>query len=123
MPSEQELTEMGTFNEELVKAGVMLAGEGLHPSSRGARVALPGGKRTVDRRPVRRDQGAGRRLLDFQVQVEGRGDRVGQALPEPDAWHGAEIEIRQIFEADDFGAECTPELHEQAAAKLRRAHG
>ena len=69
MPSEELLAEMGKFNEELVKAGIMLAGEGLQPSSKGARVRFAGdGKRHRDRRPVRRDQGADRRLLAVQVQ-------------------------------------------------------
>ena len=79
MPSERMLTEMGKFNEELVKAGVMLAGEGLHPSSKGKRVRFSGKKRHRDRRPLRRDEGADRRLLAVAGEVEGRSDRVGQA--------------------------------------------
>ena len=113
MPSEKLLAEMGKFNEELVKAGVMLAGEGLHPSSKGARVRFSGEQAHRDRRPVRRDEGADRRLLAVAGEVDGRGDRVGQALPEPDAGDESEIEIRQVFEAEDFGAEFTPELREQ----------
>ena len=85
MPSEQLLRDMGKFNEELVKAGVMQAGEGLQPSSKGARVRFSGDKRTRHRRAVRRNQGAGRRLLDLEVQVAAGGDRVGQAVPESDA--------------------------------------
>ena len=112
-PDEKLLTEMGKFNEELVKAGVMLAGEGLHPSSKGARVRFSGDKRTVDRRAVRRDEGADRRLLAVAGEVEGRGDRVGQALPQSRSGAESEIEIRQVFEAEDFGAEFTPELREQ----------
>ena len=111
MPSEELLEQMGNFNEELVKAGVMLAGEGLHPSSKGARV----GSRAQahgDRRPVRRDQGADRRLLAVAGEVDGRGDRVGEAGPNPTGEYG-EIEIRPVFEAEDFGEEFTPELREQ----------
>ena len=81
MPSEKLLTEMGKYNEELVKAGVMLAGEGLHPSSKGARVKFSGEQAHGDRRAVRRDEGADRRLLAVAGEVEGRGDRVAQALP------------------------------------------
>ena len=68
---------MGKYNEELVKAGVMLAGDGLHPSSKGARVRFAGDKRTVIDGPFSRDEGARRRLLDLPGEVEGRGDRVG----------------------------------------------
>ena len=82
MPSTQLLEDMTKFNEELVKAGIMLAGEGLHPSSKGVRVRFNGDKRTVDRRSVRGNEGAGRRLLALAGEVEGRSDRVGQALPE-----------------------------------------
>ena len=103
---------MGKFNEELVKAGVMLAGEGLQPSSKGARVRFSGDEADRDRRPVRRDEGADRRLLVVAGEVEGGGDRVAQALPQPHPGE-SEIEIRQVFEAEDFGAEFTPELREQ----------
>ncbi len=72
-PDEKLLTEMGKFNEELVAAGIMLAGEGLQASSKGARVRFSGDKRTVSRRSLLRDEGADRRLLDLAVQVEGRG--------------------------------------------------
>ncbi len=88
LPDEKLLTEMGKFNEELVKAGVMLAGEGLQPSSKGARVKFSGSKRTVTRRTLRRDEGADRRLLAVAGEIEGRGDRMGQALPESLPWHG-----------------------------------
>ena len=88
LPDEKLLTEMGKFNEELVKAGVMLAGEGLQPSSKGARVKFSGNKRTVTRRTLRRDEGADRRLLAVAGEIEGRGDRMGQALPEPLARYG-----------------------------------
>ena len=104
---------MGKFNEELVKAGVMLAGEGLQPSSKGARVQFSGDKRTVIDGPFSRDEGAGRRLLAVAGEVERGGDRMGQALPQSLPARESEIEIRQVFEAADFGAEFTPELREQ----------
>ena len=110
LPDEKILTEMGKFNEELVKAGVMLAGEGLQPSSKGARVRFSGRQADRDRRAVRRDEGADRRLLAVAGEVEGRGDRVAQARP---VRRETEVEIRQVFEAEDFGAEFTPELREQ----------
>ena len=84
MPSTELLTAMGKYNEELVKAGVMLAGEGLHPSSKGKRVRFSRHRPDGDRRAVRRDEGADRRLLDLAGQGHGRGGRVGQALPQPD---------------------------------------
>ena len=81
MPSTELLAEMGKFNEELVKAGVMLAGEGLHPSSKGARVKFAGTKRTVIDGPFAETKELIAGFWLWQVQVEGRGDRVGQALP------------------------------------------
>ena len=113
MPSEKLLAEMGKFNEELVKAGVMLAGEGLHPSSKGKRVRLLRRQEDRHRRAVRRDQGAHRGLLALAGEVDGRGGRVGAALPRPDARRGGELEIRPVFEAEDFGEEFTPELRAQ----------
>ena len=80
MPTEQELAEMGAYNEELVKAGIMLAGEGLHPSSKGARVRFVKGNKRPSSRAVRRDEGTHRRLLASR-SLAGRGARVGQALP------------------------------------------
>ena len=118
MPSEKLLAEMGKYNEELAKAGVLLAGEGLHPSSKGARVKFSGAKRTVDRGALPQPEGSDLRLLDVPGEVEGRGDRMGQALPQ--SLEGeAEIEIRQVFEADDFGAELTPELARSGATAAR----
>ncbi len=111
---------MGKYNEELVKAGVMLAGEGLHPSSKGARVQFSGEARTVTDGPFAEAKELIARLLALPGEVEGGGDRVGQALPRSDG--GAEIEIRQVFEAEDFGPELTPELREQEE-RLRRAGG
>ena len=83
MPTEKLLTEMGNYNEELVKAGIMLAGEGLHPSLEGQARAVLGRQPHRHRRAVRRDQGAHRRLLAVEGQVDGRGGRVAEALPEP----------------------------------------
>ncbi len=123
MPSEKLLAEMGKFNEELVKAGVMLAGEGLHPSSRGKRVRFSGGKKSVTDGPFAETTAARRRLLDLAGKVDGGGRRVGAPLPRPMPGEEAEIEIRPIFEAEDFGNEFTPELREQEArvrAELER---
>jgi hypothetical protein len=112
MPSEQLLTEMGKYNEELVKAGVMLAGEGLHPSSKGARVKFSGDKRTVIDGP----------FVETKELVAGFWLWKCASLEEAIEWvkrcpnpmpGEAEIEIRQVFEAEDFGAELTPELREQ----------
>lgn len=84
MPSEELITAMGNFNEELVKAGILIDANGLHPSSKGARAFL---RRQAHghRRPVHRNQGAGSRLLDLGSEVEGRSHRMGQTLPEPHA--------------------------------------
>ncbi len=112
MPSEQLLTEMGKFNEELVKAGVMLAGEGLHPSSKGARVRFSGSKRTVIDGPFpeTKELVAGFWLL----QVKSKEEAIEWIKRCPNPMEGAsEIELRQVFEAEDFGAEFTPELREQ----------
>ena len=110
MPSEELITEMGKFNEELVKAGVLLAGDGLHPSSQGRAGDVLGRQAHRGRRAVRRDQGARRGLLAVAGGSHGRGHRVGQALPQPDAASDSVIEIRQIFEPEDFGEAFTPEL-------------
>ena len=112
MPSERLLTEMGKYNEELVKAGVLLAGEGLHPSSRGARVKLSGSKRTVVDGPF----GETKELVAgfWLIQVSSKDEAIEWAkrIPNPDG-ADAEVEVRQVFEAEDFGAEFTPELREQ----------
>jgi hypothetical protein len=112
MPSEQLLTDMGKFNEELVKAGVMLAGEGLHPTSRGARVKFSGGKRTVIDGPFAETKEL---IAGFWLwQVKSKEEAIEWVKRCPNPMDGdAEIEIRQVFEADDFGAEFTPELREQ----------
>ena len=112
MPSEQLLTEMGKFNEELVKAGVLLAGEGLHPSSKGARVKFSGAKRTVIDGPFTE---AKELIAGFWLwQVKSKEEAIEWVKRCPNPMEGeSEIEIRQVFEADDFGAEFTPELREQ----------
>ena len=113
MPSERLLTEMGKYNEELVKAGVLLAGEGLHPSSKGARVRFSGTKRTVVDGPFAetKDLVAGFWLIEVSSKEEAI-EWVKRA-PNPFPGTESEIEIRQVFEAEDFGAEFTPELREQ----------
>jgi hypothetical protein len=112
MPSEKLLAEMGKFNEELVKAGVMLAGEGLQPSSKGARVKFSGTKRTVIDGPFTESKEL---IAGFWLwQVKSREEAIEWVKRCPNPMEGeSEIEIRQVFEASDFGAEFTPELREQ----------
>ena len=112
MPSEQLLTEMGKFNEELVKAGVMLAGEGLHPSSRGARVQFSGNKRTVVDGPFAETKELIAGFWLIQVKSMEEAIEWVKRCPNP-MESDSDIEIRQVFEADDFGPEFTPELREQ----------
>jgi len=112
MPSEQLLTEMGKFNEELVKAGVMLAGEGLHPSSKGARVRFSGDKRIVTDGPFAETKELLAGFWLWQVKSKEEAIEWAKRCPNPHD-EECEIEIRQVFEADDFGAEFTPELREQ----------
>ena len=112
MPSEQLLTEMGKFNEELVKAGVMLAGEGLHPSSKGARVRFSGGKRTVIDGPFAETKELVAGFWLWQVKSKEEAIEWVKRCPNPHN-EETEVEIRQLFEAADFGAELTPELREQ----------
>jgi hypothetical protein len=110
LPDEKLLAAMMKYNEELVKAGVMLAGEGLQPSSKGARVKFSGGKRTVKDGPFTetKELVAGYWL----IQVKSKAEAIEWVKRCPDPFPGgeAEIEIRQVFEAEDFGAEFTPEL-------------
>ena len=111
MPSEQELAAMGDYNEELAKAGVMLAGEGLHPSSKGARITYSGDKRTVTDGPFTE---AKELIAGFWlIQVKSKEEAVEWAKRAP--FQEGEVEIRQVFEDDDFGEEFTPELREQEA--------
>jgi hypothetical protein len=112
LPSQQLLTEMGKFNEELVKAGVMLEGEGLHPSSKGARIKFSGTKRTVIDGPFAETKELVAGFWIWQVRSKEEAIEWAKRCPNPTGAEG-ELEIRQIFEADDFGAEFTPELREQ----------
>ena len=112
MPSEQLLAEMGQFNEELVKAGVMQAGEGLHPSSKGARVKFSGDKRTVVDGPFAETKELIAGFWLWQVKSKEEAIEWVKRCPNPTGSE-SEIEIRQVFEAEDFGAEFTPELREQ----------
>ena len=112
MPSEKLLTEMGKFNEELVKAGVMLAGEGLQPSSKGARVKFSGNQRTVIDGPFAETKELIAGYWLWQVKSMNEAIEWVKRCPNPHEGE-SEIEIRQVFEAEDFGAEFTPELREQ----------
>ena len=112
LPDEKLLTEMGKYNEELVKAGVMLAGEGLQPSSKGARVHFSGEKRTVIDGPFAETKELIAGFWLWQVQSMEEAIEWVKRCPNPMGVE-SEIEIRQVFEADDFGAEFTPELREQ----------
>jgi len=112
MPSEEVLTEMGKYNEELVKAGVMLAGEGLHPSSKGARVKFSGNKRTVTDGPFTEAKELIAGFWLWQVKSKEEAIEWVKRCPNPTGVE-SEIEIRRVFEADDFGPEFTPELREQ----------
>ena len=112
MPSEQLLTAMGQFNEQLVKAGVMLAGEGLHPSSKGVRVRFSGSRTTVVDGPFAETKELIAGYWMWQVKSKQEAIDWIKRCPNPD--HSEfEIELRQVFEADDFGAEFTPELRAQ----------
>jgi hypothetical protein len=112
MPSEELLAEMGKFNEEMVKAGVLLAGEGLHPSSKGARVSFGGGERTVIDGPFAETKELIAGYWLMQVRSFDEAVEWMKRCPNPHHEEG-EIEIRQVFEAEDFGEELAPELREQ----------
>jgi hypothetical protein len=109
MPTQKLLTEMGKYNEELANAGIMLAGEGLHPSSKGARVKFSGGKTTVIDGPFAETKELVAGYWMWQVKSKEEAIEWLKRAPFEDA----EVEIRQVFEAEDFGAEFTPELREQ----------
>ena len=110
LPDEKILAAMGKYNEELVKAGVMLAGEGLHPSSKGVRVRFDGGKRTVTDGPFSETKEL---IAGFWLwQVKSKEEAV-EWLKRAPFDGGTEIELRQVFETEDFGANLTPELREQ----------
>jgi len=112
MPSEELLTAMGKYNEELVKAGVMLAGEGLHPSTKGARVKCSKGKITVTDGPFTETKELICGFWIWQVKSMEEAIEWAKRIPNPDDQDG-EVEIRQVFEVSDFGEELTPELREQ----------
>jgi hypothetical protein len=110
MPSQQILTEMGKFNEELVKAGVMLAGDGLHPTSKGKRVKFSGQQRTVIDGPFTESKEL---IAGYWLWQVNSMDEAVEWLKRAPFDGGTEVEIRPVFEADDFGAEFTPELRAQ----------
>src|ERR1700674_2267921 len=112
LPSEALLTEMGQFNEELVKAGVMLAGEGLQPSSKGARVKFAGAKRTVVDGPFAETKELIAGFWLWEVKSMDEALAWVKRIPNPTGVEG-EVEIRQVFEADDFGANLTPEARQR----------
>ena len=126
MPSEQLLTEMGQYNEALVKAGILLAAEGLHPSSKGARVQFSGTNRSVTDGPFAETKELVAGYWIWQVQSMAEAIEWVKRCPNPMPGESA-IEIRPIFTADDFGEEFTPELREQekrirsAAEKLQNS--
>ena len=113
LPSEEVLAAMGKYNEELVKAGVLLAGEGLHPSSKGARVQFAGGKRTVIDGPFTEAKELIAGFWLIQVKSKEEAIEWAKRCPDPMPDTGGEIEIRQVFEDEDFGDALTPELRGQ----------
>jgi hypothetical protein len=126
MPSEKLLADMGKFNEELVKAGVMLAGDGLHPSRRGKRVRFAGGKRSIVDGPFAETKELIAGYWIWQVKSMDEALEWARRLPDPMPGEDAELEIRPVFEAEDFGAELTPELRAQEArlrAEVERQRG
>ena len=113
MPSEKLLAEMGKYNEELVKAGIMLAGEGLHPSVKGKRIQFSGGKRTVVDGPFAETKELIAGYWIWQVKSMEEAVEWARRCPDPMPGEDAELEIRPVFEAEDFGKEFTPELRAQ----------
>ena len=120
LPSEKLLADMGRFNEELIKAGVMLAGEGLQPSSKGARVRFSGNQRTVVDGPFAETKELVAGFWLWQCKSMEEALEWVKRCPRPFEHGECEIEIRRVFEAEDFGAEFTPELREQE--ERQRAH-
>jgi len=110
LPTEEQLREMGKFNDELAKAGVMLAGEGLQASSKGARITYAGSKRTVRDGPFAETKELVAGFWIWQVKSKQEALEWAKRIP----FQEGEVEIRQVFEAEDFGAEFTPELRQQA---------
>ena len=121
MPDTKLLADMGKYNEELVKAGVMLAGEGLHPSSKGARVKFSGSKRIVIDGPFAESKELIAGFWLFQVKSLDEAIEWVKRVPNPMPNTESEIEIRQVFEAEDFGPEFTPELREQEKRLWKQA--
>jgi hypothetical protein len=126
MPKQELLNKMGKFNEELVKAGVMLAGEGLHPSSRGKRVRFSGGAKNVVDGPFAETKELVAGFWIWQVKSIEEAVEWVRRCPDPMPGEESEIEIRPVFDAEDFGAELTPELREREArmrAEIERKQG
>jgi hypothetical protein len=121
LPSRDLLAEMGRFNEELLKAGIMLAGEGLRPSSEGARVRFGGGKRTVIDGPFTETNELVAGFWLWQCKSKQEALEWVKRCPDPMPGEESEIEIRPLYEAADFGAEFTPELREQEERQRTRA--
>ena len=119
LPDEKLLTAMGNYNEELVKAGVMLAGEGLHPSSKGKRVKFAGGKKTVTDGPFAETKELIAGFWLWQVKSMEEAIEWLKRCPDPMPGEESIIEVRPVFEAEDFGKEFTPELRKQEE-ELRR---
>jgi len=117
LPTKEMLTEMGNFNEELVKAGVMLAGEGLHASSKGARVKYSGNKRSVVDGPFTETKELVAGFWLWQVRSKEEALEWAKRIP----FKEGEVEIRQVHEADDFGEAFTPELREQEKRVAEKA--
>ena len=122
LPSEELLTAMGKYNEELAKAGILLAGEGLQPSSKGARVRFSGAKRTVIDGPFAETKEL---IAGFWLwKVKSKEEAIEWVKRCPNPMPGdSEIEIRQVFEAEDFGEQFTPELKEQAERVYTQVSG
>ena len=120
VPSEELLTAMGEYNEELVKAGVMLAGEGLQPSAKGARVRFSGDKRTVIDGPFAETKELVAGFWIWQCRSLAEAIDWAKRCPNPHPGNESELEIRQVFELEDFGAEMTPELREQEERLIKQ---
>ena len=121
MPSEELLTAMGQYNEELVKAGVMLAGEGLQSSAKGARVQFSGDKRTVIDGPFAETKELVAGFWIWQCKSLAEAIDWAKRCPNPHPGNESELEIRQVFELEDFGPELTPELKEQEERLIKQA--
>jgi hypothetical protein len=119
MPTEQQLAEMGKYNEELVNAGIMLAGEGLHPSAKGKRVKFSGSKRSVVDGPFAETKELIAGFWIWQVRSMDEAVEWARRCPDPMPGEESELELRPVFEASDFGEEFTPALREQED-RLRR---